>query len=176
MNERQFWHLVDATRGRENRTEELAKLLELQSPEEIVGFRISYDDAMQDANTVDLWGAAHVLVGECNEGDFYDFRQGLIELGHEVFEAAVRSPDGLAGVLTPGTRLEGTETLDTAPMMAWMAKTGLTEEEFFAAVDAADSRTDRADGETGEHWDFNNREEIGHRLPRIAALVSKGEV
>ena len=173
MDVDRFWHLIDATRGRENRAEELAKLLELQPSDEIVRFRIAYDDILQAANTVDLWGAAHVMNGGCTEDDFYEFRQGLIELGHDVFDAAIASPDGLARLVSPGTKIEGSETLDTAPMLAWTAKTGSDEAAFFTAVDAADDRTDRAAIETGEHWNFNDPVEVLHRLPRIAALMSK---
>jgi hypothetical protein len=175
MDYLQFWHLVDSTHGQPDRAEKLAKLLESYSPEEIVRFRLLYDDVMHTANKVDLWGAAHTINGRCSDDGFYYFREGLIELGRPAFEAAVTDPDSLADLTTPGERIHESEGMGNAPIMAWMAKTGGTEEAFYEAVDSADERTDRGDAEAGEWWDFADEAEVRHRLPRLAAkhLASK---
>jgi hypothetical protein len=177
MDYLQFWHLVDSTRGQPDRAEKLAKMLEAYSPDDIVRFRLLHDDLMGVANKVDLWGAAHTINGGCSDDGFYYFREGLIELGRSVFDAAVKDPDSLAELTTPGERIQESEGLGNAPLMAWMAKTGGTEEAFYEAVDSADERTDRGDAEEGEWWDFDDDEEVRHRLPRLAAkhLASKGE-
>jgi hypothetical protein len=164
-----FWHLVDSTRGQPDRAEKLAKLLEAHAPEDIVRFRLVYDDLMHTANKVDLWGAAHAINGGCSDDGFYYFREALIELGRPVFETAVKDPDALADLTTPGERVQETEGLGNAPIMAWTAKTGGTEEAFYEAVDTADERTDRGDAEEGEWWDFDDDAEVRHRLPRLAA-------
>jgi uncharacterized protein DUF4240 len=165
----QFWQSVDSTRGQPDRAEQLAKLLEAYPPEDIVRFRLMYDDLMHAANKVDLWGAAHAINGGCTDDGFYYFREGLIELGRPVFEAAVQDPDSLAAVTAPGERIQESEGLGNAPLMAWTAKTGGTEEAFYEAVDGADERTDRGDAEQGEWWDFDDAAEVRHRLPRLAA-------
>jgi hypothetical protein len=172
-----FWQLVDSTRGQPDRAEKLAKLLEPYSPEDIVRFRLLYDDLMHTANKVDLWGAGHTINGGCSDDGFYYFREGLIELGRPVFEAAVKNPDSLADLTTPGERIQESEGMGNAPIMAWMAKTGGTEEAFYEAVDSADERTDRGDAEAGEWWDFTDAAEVRHRLPRLAGkhLASKEE-
>jgi hypothetical protein len=177
MDYLQFWHLVDSTRGQEDRAEKLAKLLEGHSPEDIVRFRLVYDDLMHAANKVDLWGAAYTINGGCSDDGFYYFREGLIELGQPVFEAAVKDPDSLASVTNPGERIQESEGLGNAPLMAWTARTGGTEEAFYEAVDRADERADRGDAEEGEWWDFDDDAEVRHRLPRLAAkhLAGKGD-
>ncbi|HKB01291.1 MAG TPA: DUF4240 domain-containing protein [Gemmataceae bacterium] len=177
MDYPQFWHLVDATRGQPDRAEKLARLLEPCAAGDIVRFRLLYDDLMHAANTVDLWGAAHTINGGCSDDGFYYFREGLIELGRPVFEAAVKDPDSLADLTAPGERVHESEGLGNAPLMAWVAKTGGTEEAFYEAVDGADERTDRGDAETGEWWDFADHAEVRHRLPRLAAkhLAGVGE-
>ena len=175
MDYDQFWHLVDSTRGQPDRAERLAKLLEAHSPEEIIRFRLLYDDLIHRANNVDLWGAAHQINSGCSDDGFYYFREALIARGRPVFEAAVRDPDSLADVVAEGEEVEETEGLGNAPMMAWTAKTAGTEEAFYEAVDNADVRTDRGDAEEGEWWDFEDEEEVRHRLPRLAAKFLTAE-
>src|SRR6478752_2589958 len=160
MDLNQFWHLVDSTRGQPDRAAKLAELLAAHTPDDIIRFRLVYDDLMQAANRVDLWGAAHVINGGCTDDGFYYFREGLIELGRPVFEAAVKDPDSLADVTTPGERIQESEGLGNAPLMAWVAKTGGTEDAFYEAVDSADERTDRGDAEEGEWWAFSDHAEV----------------
>jgi hypothetical protein len=171
MDYLQFWHLVDSTRGQADRAEQLAKMLEPYSADDLVRFRLQFDDLMQTANKVDLWGAAHVINGGCTDDGFFYFREALIERGREVFEAAVKDPDSIADVVTPGEKMEGVESLSNAPMLAWAAKTGGTEEAFYEAVDGADHRTDRGNAEEGEWWEFDDDAEVRHRLPRLAAKL-----
>jgi Protein of unknown function (DUF4240) len=177
MDYQQFWDLVDSTRGQPDRAETLAKLLEAYPAEDIVRFRLVYDDLMHSANQVDLWGAASAINGGRSDDGFYYFREALIERGRPVFEAAVKDPDSLADVVTPGEKMAGEEDLGNAPMLAWTAKTGQPEEAFYEAVDGADARTDRGDSEQGEWWDFADAAEVRHRLPRLAAkvLTDRGE-
>src|SRR4051812_3141428 len=119
MDTDRFWHLLDSTRGQPDRAEALAKLLTAHTPDEIVRFRLGYDDLLQAAHRVDLRGAAHAIHGGCSDGGFSDFREALIELGRPVFEAAVRDPDSLADVVNPGDEMAGAEGLGNAPAMAW---------------------------------------------------------
>ena len=169
MDYPKFWELVDSTRDQPDRADRLAERLKELPPEEIVRFRLLYDDLIGTANRMDLWGAAHVINGGCSDEGFSFFREALIDLGRPVFEAAVRDPDSLADVVRPGEKIDGTEGLGAAPMIAWTAKTGRTEEQFYEEVDRADTRTDRGDAEEGEWWDFDDKAEVRHRLPRLAA-------
>jgi len=164
-----FWKVVDSTHGQPDRAEALARLLADLPADEIVSFRLVYDDLLQTANTVDLFGAAHTINGPCQDDGFVEFREALIERGRPVFEAAVREPDSLADVVEHGDPLAGREGLGNAAAMAWAVKTGGTEEAFYEAVDAADERTDRGDAEEGAWWDFNDRAEVQDRLPKLAA-------
>jgi hypothetical protein len=168
MNVGEFWQLVDGTIGHEDRLERLVQLLAGYAPEHIVRFRLHYDDAMQAANTVDLRGAAHVIHGGCDDDAFFDFREALIELGQATFVKVVAQPDALASIAVPGTPLFATEGLSVAAANAWTAKTGQTEDDFFAEVDRVDT-TDRATPETGDWWNFNDPDEVRHRLPQLAA-------
>ena len=174
MDYDEFWRLVDTTRGQSDRAEKLADALQARTPEEIVRFRLLYDDLMQQANKVDLWAAAHVINGRCSDEEFYYFREALIERGRAVFDAGVANPDSLADVVTPGEKVHEGEGLGNAPLMAWTAKSGGSEEAFYEAVDGADERTDRGDAEEGEWWDFKDNAEVRHRLPRLAARFLTG--
>jgi hypothetical protein len=175
MNLDQFWHLIDATRGLPDRGDALTAALGTLPPDEMIRFQLLYDDVLQSANTWDLWGAAYQIMGGCSDDGFSDFREDLLELGREVFEAAVRDPDSLAGVFIPSIPYQPALTLHGAAGAAWTAQTGKSENEFFDAVDAADDRADRGAGEQGERWDFDDGTEVRHRLPKLAALYGKGE-
>ncbi|HEX3150106.1 MAG TPA: DUF4240 domain-containing protein [Gemmataceae bacterium] len=169
MDAAQFWQLIDSTRDLPDRAVVLANLLEPLDADEIVRFRLLFDDLLQTANTVDLRGAAYTINGGCEDEGFVLFREALIERGRAIFDTAVRDPDSLADVATPTEPMEGTEGLGNAPAMAWAAKTGSTEDAFFEAVDAADVRTDRGAPEEGVWWAFHKKEEVRDRLPRLAA-------
>jgi hypothetical protein len=164
-----FWQLVDSTRGQPDRAERLAEALSRHTPDEIIRFRLVYDDVMHAANHVDLRGAAHTINGASSDDDFYAFRERLIEMGQVVFEAAIKDPNSLADVAAPGEQLVGSEGLDQAATAAWTAVSGQKEEAFYEAVDQADTRTDRGDPEEGEWWEFDDKAEVRHRLPRLAA-------
>jgi len=175
MDYAHFWHLVDSTRGQPDRAERLTEVLSRHAPGEIVQFRILYDDVMHAANQVDLRGAGCTINGGSTDDDFYAFRERLIEMGRQVFESAVKDPDSLADIVTPGEPLVGSEGLDQAATAAWTAVSGLTEEAFYEAVDQADTRTDRGDAEEGEWWTFHDKAEVRHRLPRLAAKLVRDE-
>lgn len=175
MNQQDFWRIVDSTRGQPDRAEVLAQGLAQLADEEIVQFRILYDDMIHQANKFDLWGAAHLINGGCTEDEFYLFREGLLELGQKVFDEAVADADSLAKIAKVGERLEGTEGLGNAAGMAWVAKRGTSEEEFFEEVDRVDANTVRGDADEGEWWDFKRAEEASHRLPRLAERFLKHE-
>lgn len=164
-----FWALIDSTRDQPDRAELLATHLREHSLDEMIQFRILYDDQMNRANLVDLWGAANTINGHCNDEDFFYFREGLIELGRDVFEAALRSPDSLVDVASPGVALVGTEGLGNSAAMAWAAKSVQSEEAFYEAVDSVDVNADRGAPEEGIWWNFDDIEEVRHRLPRLAA-------
>ncbi len=170
MDLSQFWCLIDSTRGQAERADALTLGLGALPPEQIVRFRLLFDDVLQAANTVDLWGAAHQINGGCTDDGFVYFRERLIELGRDVFDAAVKDPDSLALIVKPGEPMQAEENLASAAMVAWCALTGESEEKFFEAVDVADEKTDRGAIESGVHWDFGDVEEVRERLPRLAAI------
>jgi len=175
MDHDTFWQLVDSTRGHSERVEQLVLLMEPSTTENIVRFRLLFDDLMDRANRVDLWGAANTLLGGCTEDGFFDFRESLIEMGREPFETSVNDPDSLADRFQPGEAIPATDGIINAAMLAWTTVTGQTEDAFFEAVDATDTRTDRGDAEEGEWWNFEDKEEVRHRLPRLAAKFVKSE-
>ena len=168
MDHAQFWQLTDATRGLPDRADRLADTLKLLPPDEIIEFRLRYDDLINTANRVDLWGAAHLINGGCTDDAFYYFREGLIELGRSVFEISVQDPDSLVNVAKKGEPLEGMENLSNAPIVAWTAATSRPEEDFYEEVDKVDTRSDRGDVEEGEWWNFADKAEARHRLPRLS--------
>ena len=173
MNVQQFWALIDATLGTENPSESLTKVLEILAPEEIIEFRLRHDDATLAANTTNLGGVAHLISGGTEDDGFYYFREWLVEMGSEVYHAALKNPDSLASLVTPGEVYEGEHGFSLVPVDVWCAKTGRSEDEFFTAVDLADANNNRSDPNTGPSWDYNDKDEIRERFPNLAAKYLK---
>lgn len=172
MTTEQFWQLLDGTHGADDRVAALTEGLGKLSAEEIVQFRVLLDDLLQSAHQVDLWGAAHLIQGGCSEEDFAYFRDGLLASGQKTFEAAVNEPDALAELLPGKMDLADVPAFEEAPLQAWVAKTGLSADDYYSAVDFVDSG-DRNVDEEGEHWDFGDPEELQERLPRLTAKYAK---
>ena len=84
MHIEQFWQLIDATGGQPERGDVLTAALSTLPEDEIVRFQLLYDDVLQSANTVDLWGAAYLITGDRSDGAFSDFRADLIERAQQV--------------------------------------------------------------------------------------------
>ncbi len=97
-----FWRLVNKARksaaGFEDRAEQLKKLLEKLSAEEVVEFDKAYQQKMIDAYRWDLWGAAYVINGGCSDDGFHYFCAFLISEGEEIYRNALRDPESLADI------------------------------------------------------------------------------
>jgi len=87
-----------------------------------------FGEAMVRAMDYELWSGAYALHGGCSDDSFWDFRAGLVALGRDHYEAALRDPDTLAAIpdvenrtlyegfqYQPGTVLEGRGLADKPP-------------------------------------------------------------
>jgi hypothetical protein len=102
----EFWDVVGQARARGNRCAEFARALERilseLSSTEIEAFARDQANLMQTSYRWDLWGAAFVINGGCSDDGFDDFRGWLMLQGRDVWEAALRDPESLAGVSFDG--------------------------------------------------------------------------
>ena len=72
--------------------------LDALDDEGLVGVEVQFDDAMARAYDWRLWAAAYVIHGGCSDDTFWDFRAGLVALGRDIYERALRDPDSLVEV------------------------------------------------------------------------------
>jgi hypothetical protein len=125
-------------------------------------------DLMADSYTNPLWAAAYLINGGCSDDGFEYFRGWLIAQGRVTFERIVANPDALAELpfvyasATEGLDLDGEEVLN----IAWNAHITATGEQL--PVDAFTIRYPELD--PAWNFDFDNRDEMARRLPRLAAL------
>src|SRR5215217_2064689 len=101
---------------------------------EVVEFQARFDEAVAEANNLDLWGAAYLINGGCSDDGFRDFRVWLIGRGRVAYERALRNPDTLADVLD-GDPVDGFG-LDSAALRLYEAKTGMSK--FYERLDRAE--------------------------------------
>jgi hypothetical protein len=166
---KQFWRVIeDAYRadGAEHFEALKARLAQLPV-EDLVRFQARFDELMDAANLIDLWGAATLINGGCSDDGFHDFRAWLIGRGRHVYEAALKNPDSLAEVLD-GDPVDGFG-LDVAAVRVYEEKTG--KDDFFDQLDREEATLPPPPPE-GIDWDFEDAEEMRRRFPRLYRLYA----
>ncbi len=86
-----FWELVSTPDG-------FKAALEALDDDALLEAHVEFHQAMTRAFDAVLWSAAELMHRGCTAEQFTAFRAGLIGLGRETFEAALREPDSLADV------------------------------------------------------------------------------
>jgi hypothetical protein len=96
----EFWAVIAAARDGDfaGRPGRLRELLLMRPPKEVASFIQDFRDAMDDAYSYELWGAAYVIGGGCSDDSFMDFRKWLISCGRERYERALVDPESLVDV------------------------------------------------------------------------------
>ncbi len=166
-----FWAVIDrATADRPGSPDVVAERvvddLAGRAPDEIVAWGRHLDKVMAASGKEDLWAAAYLINGGCDDDGFDAFRGWLIANGRDVLAKAVREPDSLAAL----------------PAVKAAAKTGAVFEAGAVLTIAAEAYR-KATGEelppsgvpsgrpdAAMLWDFDDEEEMDKRLPRLASL------
>lgn len=169
MERERFWSIVERTQPSaaedpDSFDEALAATLSSFTAEEILDFDATWDSVATEAFTWDLWAAAWVLRGGCDDWAFHGFRDRLIALGRATFEQALRDPDSLADLdIAWDSGEEEDIWISTATAEAYERLTGhgLDETESDEAAEPQEP--------AGEAWDLHT---VAERVPRLAAKVS----
>jgi len=132
---------------------------------EVVEFQARFDEAIASANTIALWGAAHLINGGCSDDAFRDFRVWLVGRGRHPYEAALKNPDSLAEILD-GDPVDGFG-LDAAAVRVYEAKTGMSD--FFDRLDREEKDAPPPPPE-GVDFDFEDEAELKKRYPLLCHL------
>jgi hypothetical protein len=97
---------------------------------------------------------------------FYYFRCWLIGMGQQVYKDAIEDPDSLANVPSPKWFADGIDAeaeIYAAAHRAWMQVTGQPDTAHYPARNESAILV-------GEDWDFNDRDSMRQRLPKLTAL------
>ena len=174
-----FWEIVESARSEvdgsaENADEVAAAVVNRLAAlpvEEIIGFELIFEKLQGESYRWDLWAAAYLVNGGCSDDGFDYFRGWLVAQGRKAWEAALATPDSLAGILTADAPDHGVESEDMlgAASVAYERVTG-DDEAFWTAVEAAGSASATGGEPAGDDFDFDDDEEMSRRLPRLAAL------
>lgn len=166
MTDDQFWGLIEAAKAEaggdgEAQIEALRRSLMSLPPEEIIEFDVHYDRRRSEAYRWSLWGAALVLNGLCSDDGFEYFRGWLIAQGKELFEAALKDPDGALAPFAGSDQDLELEGMLYVAGEAYEEKTGLAypQPEYKPLGMPA-----------GERWDEDHFEEL---YPQIEARYSE---
>ena len=172
MDETNFWALIEESRPKAVRTgllkrrskpdldghrEALVERLVEKGPDEILAFDRIWSGLSSRAYRNDLWEAAYVINGGCSDDCFDYFRDYLISLGGEVYEAALRDPESLADVDLPHDEVDH-ESVSGVAYYAWERLRG--DEPL---------PSEPAPGPREPAGEFHDEEELPEMYPRLAA-------
>ncbi len=169
MDWKRFWKLTESAYrddGAEH-FEALKAVLAGLSEDELVAYQARFDELMDAANLIDLWGAAYLVNGGCSDDGFHDFRAWLVGRGRHVYESALKNPDTLVDVLD-GEPVSGFG-LDVAAARVYEEKTG--RDDFYDRLDRAEADLPPPPPE-GVDWDFEDEAEMRKRFPRLFRLYA----
>ncbi|WP_200305078.1 DUF4240 domain-containing protein [Streptomyces adelaidensis] len=179
MDVNEFWGIVDEARRTavsptgddEAVAERAAALLATRPAAEILAAQQVLWDLMAQSYRAPLWAAAYTINGGCSDDGFDYFRGWLILQGRAVFERAVGDADSLAESPVVRAAAEEYDEVDCerALHIAWDAHRAVTGADL-----PPNSFRIRYPGlEQSWNFDFDDQEEMGRRLPRLAALYAK---
>ena len=166
MDPSTFWALIDDTRfvsdgsPQRHASALMRRLLKLH-PDEVVGFERCWRECDVALYRWDLWAAAYLLNGGCDDTCFEHFRSYVIGLGEQVYRDALRDADSLV-FLARGPSYQfayDAEGLGFAAADAYEALTGKSLPDLGPELPREPS---------GEEWDEETPEVAA---PRIAAAV-----
>lgn len=103
MTPDEFWLAINEARNHATTDTKIPSLLEAQLAKESLAHIVSFEEQLHarfnEAYDAKLWVAAGVILGNCSDDSFTDFRGWLIAQGRDVFLAAVRYSDTLANIV-----------------------------------------------------------------------------
>jgi hypothetical protein len=106
MDVKRFWHIIDSTLpaagNREVQEGLLWEQLVALPPKEVAEFAWLFDEQIDRAERGNGREAWLSFDGVGSDDGFRDFRCWLVSRGRAVFEAALRDPESLRAVMTPG--------------------------------------------------------------------------
>lgn len=167
MTKDEFWALIDSLEGEETRSRNASaaavalkkRLLKLPAAE-VFEFQKHFDHLQGQSYTYDLWGAAILVSGGYKSDDgFIDFRYGLISKGKAIYETVVADPDSLADLEWEERELSD-QGFGHVAQDVYEELTGNRMPDYIAEVPFPDDLL-------GEPWDFNSRELLKQRFPRL---------
>lgn len=108
MTHDEFWQVISDSRcdfdpNRQSgnldlQVERLTGILTALPANDVPQFQDIFLELYFNAYRWDLWGAAYVIEGGCGDDGFMDFRNWLISMGRDVYEAALADAESLVDV------------------------------------------------------------------------------
>lgn len=176
-----FWDIIQTARARSGPgkplDQALAGYLATFSQQDILHYQERFDQVHGAVYQVDMRAAAYLIGGGCSDDGFTDFRAGLIAQGRDWYHKAAASPDILAGhpaaARAPDPAQDEPLFHEGVSYAASRASEQITgdQDSFLRSWQQARPRPQHADRElAGEDFDFDDDQQMRHRLPRLSAL------
>jgi hypothetical protein len=162
LDETDFWTFIEESKAEsvgdiERQVQLLINRVSALSIPDIFAFDDLFHRFHRQAYQWNLWAAAYIIGGGCSDDGFTDFRAGLITLGKQVYDDALRDPEILADILPADEELR-VERMNYAAKYAYKNKTGEEMPIFYGLHKYSEP--------TGEPW---NESEIYKQYPKLTA-------
>ncbi|MEO8671274.1 MAG: DUF4240 domain-containing protein [Tahibacter sp.] len=165
MDKTEFWKIIDLSRRAadgdpEQHVEILMEALTKLAAGSIVDFDRTFCEYHNRALCWNLWGAAHLIGGGCDDEGFADFRGWLISRGERVYEAALADPETLARLVEFDEANCQIPGFHRAAARAWAEVSGARADAFPRDAPAPATQP------RGESW---SEDDLEARYPKLAA-------
>ncbi len=178
-----FWEIIDTARVSSGPgkpfDQALAGYLATRTQQDILQYQERFDEVHAALYRWDVWAAAYLIGGGCSDDSFIDFRAGLIAQGRDWDQRVAASPDSLAshpavaGAPDPshGEPLFY-EEVNYAAHYAFTRVTGDKDgfNDAWHRYRASRPHSNHSPAAMGEDFDFDDTQQMRHRLPRLSAL------
>ena len=101
MSAEKFWEIIELSKADDpqDQLDNLTNRLASMTVDDIFGFDYRFYKFLEASYNPELWAAAYIICGSCDDDEFDYFRAWLISKGRAVYEAALKNPDSLTSVL-----------------------------------------------------------------------------
>jgi len=136
ITEESFWELINTAKKMGKEVMDQVRWIVLQLSKkpikEIVKFDSILNGYLKKSYTADIWAAATIIMGGCNEDRFEYFRAWLLYLGREIYQDAIKNPETLIPFLREiKNDIPQLEELTFAASWAYEEKTGLDDGSYY---------------------------------------------
>ena len=166
MNIQQFWSHIEKIKHSKIPAKDIENILKKLPIEEIISFDFHLKNLHLCAFRLDLYFAACMLIGWCDEELFSDFIFALITKGKKIYESAIQFPDSVVALANDANISD--DSFGFSPSRIYKKLTGNEIPKSFFEIPGTYMFDDGTVLGEEREWDFHDKEERKKHLPKLS--------